>query len=91
MHVSRPAAILIGNMRAQIGALCVQVLMWDLKQQQGARGASGDGAAPGPDGLYAPLRAGESAVNSVCLLSDNDGQCLAAGLESGHLSLFAVS
>lgn len=65
--------------------------MWDLKQQQGARGASGDGAAPGPEGLHAPLRAGDSAVNSICLLPDIDGRCLAAGLESGHLSLFTVS
>ncbi|CAK0760340.1 hypothetical protein CVIRNUC_002763 [Coccomyxa viridis] len=66
-----------------------QVLVWDLKQQQGARASSGDGAAPGPDGLYAPLYAGTSAVNSVCLSTDS--QRVVVGLESGHLSLFAVS
>ena len=65
--------------------------MWDLKQQQGVRGASGDGAAPGPDGLYEHLGVGESAVNSICFSADTGSQYLAAGLESGHLSLFAVS
>ena len=73
-------------------ASCVrvlQVLVWDLKQQQGARASSGEGAAPGPDGLYAPLCAGTSAVNSVCLSTDT--QCAVVGLESGHLSLFAIS
>ena len=81
----------ISTAELHTGKLCLQVLMWDLKQQQGARGASGDGAAPGPDGLYAPLRAGDSAVNSICYLPDTGSQFLAAGLESGHLSLFAVS
>ena len=80
-----------GSPVALIAKLCLQVLVWDLKQQQGARGASGDGAAPGPDGLYSPLCAGESAVNSICFLADTGSQYLAAGLESGYLSLFAVS
>ncbi len=89
--MSAMSALCIESIVAIINKLCSQVLMWDLKQQQGARGASGDGAAPGPDGLYAPLRAGESAVNSICFLADTGSQCLAAGLESGYLSLFALS
>ena len=66
--------------------LRLQVLMWDLKQQQGARGAWGDGVPPGPDGLYVPLTVGDSSVNSLCFCGD----ILSAGLESGQLCLFAI-
>lgn len=62
----------------------MQVLFWDLGQQQGARIAAGVGTPPGPDGVYKPLIAGAAAVNALAQL---DG-CLVTGHEDGALRMF---
>lgn len=63
----------------------VQVLFWDLGQQQGARIAMLGAVAPGPDGMYRHLQAGSTAVNALAEL----GGSLLTGHEDGVLCIFS--
>jgi hypothetical protein len=70
------------------------VQLWDLSQMGGGGEPAGF-AAPGPDGLYPPLRCPEAAaVNGVAAAAfgagDDARAYLCAALESGHLSVFGT-
>ena len=63
-----------------------QVCVWDLRQTQGARVASGAWVPPGPDGLYAPLQASGAAVNALAAC----GGQLVTGHEDGCLCVLGA-
>ena len=63
----------------------VQVLFWDLGQQQGARTTMLGASAPGPDGMYRHLQTGSTAVNALAEL----GGSLLTGHEDGALCIFS--
>ncbi len=62
----------------------MQVLFWDLGQQQGARTKLLGASAPGPDGMYRHLQASSTAVNALAEL----GSSLLTGHEDGALCVF---
>jgi hypothetical protein len=78
--------VLAPSIKGCLGCAAVQVLFWDVKQQQGARSALGPFTPAGPDGLFRPLQAGAAAVNGMATL----GGALVTGHEDGNLCIFQL-